>query len=89
MPTVNTPRSGADGMPPDDWDLLFDAVAWRLRQCAHEAPALNVRATLEDCVRSLELLHAALGQERGYIRRIEARLQDACAMLDSARAELS
>ena len=88
MPHAATTRSGTDGMPSHDWDLLFDAVAVKLRHCVRDLPALALRATVEDCARSLELLRAALGQQRGYLRHVEAQLCDTSAALATARAEL-
>lgn len=75
-------------IPPEDWDLLFDAVAWRLLQSARDAMAAPARAAVEDCVKSLELLHVALVQERGNLCRIELELLQARAALAAAQAEL-
>lgn len=74
-------------MPPEDWDLLFHAVGQRLRHCVQDPAVLPLRAQVEDCVQALELLHAALEQERGYVRRLENQLRETCAALAAARAE--
>lgn len=89
MLCASTTQYEDDGIARDDWDALFDAVAVTLRQCAHEASALAVHATVEHCVQSLELLRAALGHERGYLRQIEIQLQETSAALDIARTALS
>jgi hypothetical protein len=89
MSAAGSPRRRGHGMPPEDWDVLFHAVAFQLRHCVQQPPALPLRAQVEDCVHSLELLHDALAQERGDMRRIEAQLRQTCAALAATRAELA
>lgn len=89
MSDASQTRRTSDRMLPEDWDLIFEAVAWRLRQSAREAMAETVRAAVEDCVQSLEVLHAELGRERGYMRRTELALRQTRADLTAAQAELA
>ncbi len=90
MNRANPTRFASEGLPPEDWNLMFDAVVEKLQQCvcAAPAPAPATCATVEDCVRSLGLLRAALGQERGKLTFVEAQLRDTCAALATARVEL-
>lgn len=85
---MDTPRK-PDRMPPEDWDLLFDAAASRLRQHAGDAVAAPARAAVEDCVQSLDLLHAALGEERSKLRRLKLELRQTHAALAAAQAGLA
>jgi diguanylate cyclase (GGDEF)-like protein len=86
MPEVRSPRSSLDGMPSEDWDLLCDAIAERLRSIAQDPAAAPVRAAVDDCAHELELLHEALSGERGYLRRIESQLQQMRDELAAAHA---
>ncbi len=87
-PALDTRRT-SDRMLPEDWDLIFDAVVWRLRQHACTAAPARVRAAVEDCVQSLDMLHAELAQDRGHMRCIELELRQTRAELTAAKAELA
>ena len=66
----------SSAIAPADWNLLFSAIAWRLRLTVCErlagAPApeadniaSQVQAAVLECIADMELLHAALYIERG------------------------
>ena len=82
-------RRNSGHMPPDDWDLLFDAVAWRLRKNASGTMAAPALATVEDCLQTLDMLRAELAPERDYLRRIELELRQTRAALAAAQTELT
>lgn len=52
----------------DDWDALFRAVTTRLKEAAgvqpQHSPAADLQPVVLECVDALQLLHAALAQER-------------------------
>ena len=57
----------------DDWDALFRAVATRLQEAAgtqpEHSPAADLQPVVLECVDALQLLHAALAQERAQRNR--------------------
>jgi hypothetical protein len=79
-------RPTADGLSPADWDLLYDAVVERFRDCLCGPALERMRAAVEQGVQALDLLHAALLQERDHLRRVEAELQATRAELLVAQA---
>ncbi len=80
---------GNDGITPEDWDLLFDAVADRLERCTRAPQAQPMRDVVQDCVQALQLLHGELNGQRLYLQRIESQLAESCAALAAVRAELA
>jgi hypothetical protein len=58
--------AGPARLPIGDWNLLFEAVTYRLRHevCEHGATTPAAQQALHDCVDALGLLHAALALER-------------------------
>ncbi len=89
MSGSGTTRRSSDGMTPEDWDLLFDAVANRLERCIHAPQARPMHEAVNDCVQALKQLHGELSGQRGYLRRIESQLSESCAALAAVRAELA
>ncbi len=75
---------------PEDRDLLFTAIAGRLRQCVREAQAApeTVRDSLLDGAQALEQLQRALDAERDRALRIEAELQATRAALATTQGKL-
>lgn len=80
-------------MPEADWDMLFQAVAARLRLTVDAASAAqgtgHIGADVLECVQALEQLHAELAHERSHRLRIEDELQQSHDELAQARRELT
>lgn len=76
-------------VPPADWNLLFEAVMLRLREWTGQHSAQTGGATIDDCLRSMDLLRAALDHERDDFRNVRAELSRTRADLAASRAELS
>ena len=64
------------GIPAADWDLLFSAIAWRLKRAVGDQPVAaaaakdmvgHIQMTVLDCISDMQLLHTALNIERGDI----------------------
>lgn len=62
-------------IPASDWNLLFDAIAWRLSRAVSNQPASalmaeagdivgRIQTTVLDCIADMRLLQAALDTER-------------------------
>lgn len=70
---VVSARPSASLIAVDDWDALFRAVATRLQEAAgtqpEHSPAADLRPAVLECVDALQLLHAALAQERAQRNR--------------------
>ncbi|MDL2336893.1 MAG: GGDEF domain-containing protein [Pseudomonadota bacterium] len=79
-------RRNSDRMPHEEWDLLCDAVAERLRRSVEKPAATSVRAAVNGCAQDLKVLQAALTLERGYLRRIETELNETRAELAASHA---
>ena len=79
-PAPDPGRATVAGVAAEDWDLLFDAVLWRL--------ARGGVAVVPSCLRALRQLQVALAQERGLQRRLRRELRDTHAALAAARREL-
>jgi diguanylate cyclase len=97
MPVLEPLRAAGERptqvMAQADWDLMFQAVATRLRltlgaaTAAHSAGRISTIAL--ECVQALEQLHAELTQERSQRRHIETELCQAMFALAHARQELN
>ena len=81
VPLAAEPTQSGGPMPASDWNALFAAVVERLRAPAHSAMVL-------DCAASLELLQAALVQERAHHQATLQALGRGQVALVDARLEL-
>lgn len=90
MPRVGGQRAATDILA-EDRDLLFAAIAARLRHSVDEprlAPVARRDNVVLECVQALEQLQGALVNERGYCQRIESELVEAREKLVAAQVEL-
>ncbi|MDP1900869.1 MAG: GGDEF domain-containing protein [Rubrivivax sp.] len=85
-----------DGMPPDDWGALFDAVTARLQRLAGRDDAAlallggaEPHTPLQECVDALQQLHQQLGQGLQGDVGLRAELAAVCAQLVHTRNELA
>lgn len=79
--------------PEADWDLLFHAVAERMRLTAGQANITlggrHIGTAVLECMQALEQLHAGLADQRGRRLSIEGELRLCQADLAHARQQLA
>lgn len=79
--------------PEADWDLLFHAVAERMRRTAGQANislgGRHIGTAVLECMQALEQLHAGLADQRGRRLSIEGELRQCQADLAHARQQLT